>query len=102
MRSRKFKAGSIDVGYNGASGEPEAVGIGYWIGEKRLDGDSYVDLGHGIEGDGATLKVVPEKNENTSETIVNALDGGRDTFLIYIDKMYEETCIDFETEQKLC
>lgn len=40
MRPQPFKVASIELVYN-SSGEPDAVMISYFIGMKRLDGDSY-------------------------------------------------------------
>jgi len=102
LRPSKFKIGSIDVGYGGGDGEPDGVGVGYWIGQKRLAGDSYIGLWYDIKREGASLKVTPAKNDMTDETIVKALEGGRDNFLLYIDKTYEETCIDSETKARFC
>jgi hypothetical protein len=36
----------------GPLGEPDGVGIGYFIGMKRLDGDSYTDLWYDIKLNG--------------------------------------------------
>ena len=102
LRPSKFKIGSIDVGYGGGDGEPDGVAVGYWIGQKRLAGDSYIGLWYDIKREGASLKVTPAKNDMTDETIVKALEGGRDNFLLYIDKMYEKTCIDSETKARFC
>lgn len=51
-RSWESKAEEIGVGYNGAMGEPDSVFIGYWIGEKRLPDDSFMDVGYGMTPDG--------------------------------------------------
>lgn len=102
MRPNKFKVGSIDVGYNGESGDPEAVDIGYWIGLKRLDDNSYVDLGYEIKMDGEIISVIPPKNEYTTDTATNAMEMGRESFITYLDRMYKLTCIDAETYEKLC
>jgi hypothetical protein len=99
MRPGKFKFGSIDVGYNGASGDPEGVAIEYWIGMKRLEDDAFLDLGYMIERDGYSLKIIPP---GELETTARALEGGRDSFLLLIDKRYEQDCIDVETRAKLC
>jgi hypothetical protein len=102
MRPKKFKAGVIEVGYDGGSGDPDGVGIGYWIGMKRLEGDSFTDLWYDIKTEKGIVNATPRQNKNTSETIINAMELGRDNFLIYIDKMYIETCVDLDTKQKLC
>ncbi|MGZ9724260.1 hypothetical protein [Rhizobium miluonense] len=102
LRPTKFKFELNDVGYNGESGEPVGVGISYWIGAKRLKDDYYVDLFYDIEPDGANLKVVVPQTQFTQDTIIEALEGGRDSFLLYIDKMYTTECIAPETKAKLC
>lgn len=57
MRPKHFKAGSFEAGYNGATGRPEAVAIGYWLGTQRTPGDSYVDLGYEMTPDGTVRPV---------------------------------------------
>lgn len=86
MRPHKFKAGRFDVGYNGATGAPVSVGIGYWIGAKRLPDDAFVDLGYPMSADGRVM--TPPSEEATSA----ALEGGRETFLRAVDETYRETC----------
>jgi hypothetical protein len=102
MRPRRFKLGTIDVGYGGATGEPDGVGIGYFIGMKRLDGDSYTDLWYDIKLNGKEISVIVPKNPVTDDTPINSLEGGRDSFLLKIDQLYKDDCIDFETHAKLC
>lgn len=102
MRPKKFKVNSIDVGYSGGDGKPDGVSIGYWIGAKRLFGDRFTDLWYDVQSDGLHVIAMPTKNKYTSDTIVNALEAGRDAFLSYIDKMYRETCVDPETKDKTC
>jgi hypothetical protein len=92
----------MEVGYNGASGEPQTVAVAYWIGAKRLPADSFIDLYYEVQRNGDKLKVTEVRNEYITDTINNAVEGGRDSFLIYIDKMYADTCIDFDTKQRLC
>jgi len=102
MRPKKFKVGAIEVGYNGRSGDADGVGVGYWIGMKRLEGDSFTDLWYDIEIKESKARAIPRENNYTSETITNAIEFGRDKFLIYIDDMYAQTCMDTETKHKLC
>lgn len=102
LRPNRFKFGAFDIGYNGGSAEPETVSIAYWIGAKRLDGDDYVDLGYDVKREGGKLVITAPQNQYVSDTIINALEKGRTPFLIYIDAMYQETCIDSETKAKLC
>jgi hypothetical protein len=101
MRPKRFKLGTIEVGYNCGSGEPDAVMIGYFIGMKRLDGDEY-SFGYDIKRNGKEIELIVPKNPVTEDTIINASEGGRDTFLLNIDQFYKDTCIDFETHAKLC
>lgn len=101
MRPKRFKLAAIEVGYNGASGEPDAVVIGYFIGMKRLDGDSY-SIGYDIKLNSKEIQLSVPKNPATDDTPINALGGGRDLFLLKIDEFYKETCIDPNTNAKLC
>ena len=102
MRRKKFKIASFDIGYSGKDGKPDGVRIGYWIGEKRLSGDEFADLWYDIERNGAVIAALPRKNKWTTDTIVDALEGGRGAFLAYIDKMYLDTCVDPDTKGKTC
>jgi hypothetical protein len=95
MRPKEFKIGTFEVCYD-YTGKPVTVCIGYWIGAKRLDGDSFVDLGYDMTPDGK-VKPVPS-NEQTA----TALEGGRDTFLQYIDEDYKDTCHPDPDEQPDC
>jgi hypothetical protein len=101
MRPKQFKLAAIEVGYNGASGEPDAVMISYFIGMKRLDGDSY-SIGYDIKLNGKEIQLSIPKNPYTDDTPINALEVGRDSFLLKIDEFYKETCIDPDTNAKLC
>lgn len=102
MRPKRFKLAAIEVGYNGASGEPDVVMICYFIGMKRLDGDSYCDLMYQIKLNGKEIQLAAPKNPVTNDTMINALEGGRDSFLLKIDSSYKDTCIDPDTNAKLC
>lgn len=86
MRPSEFKTGSFDVGYNGADGEASGVYIGYWLGAKRLPGDSYVDLGYDMTPDGQVKPV------SSDEVMTTALEGGRDRFLQAVDEAYTLDC----------
>lgn len=101
MRPKRFKLAGIEVGYNGASGEPAGVMISYFIGMKRLDGDSY-SIGYDINLNGKEIQLIVPKNPLTDDTPMNALEGGRDSFLLKIDELYKDTCIDSDTNAKLC
>lgn len=104
LRPEKFKFVVSGVGYNGATGEPDYVVINYWLGAKRLPDDEYVDLGYEVKRVGPNLIVSMPGNPDAPEveTTGKALEAGRDSFLLYIDKSYEESCIDPETKAKLC
>jgi hypothetical protein len=77
MRPKRFRLGTIEVGYNCGSGEPDAVMIGYFIGMKRLEGDEY-SFGYDIKRNGKEIELIVPKNPVTEDTIINALEGGRD------------------------
>lgn len=87
MRPRQFRAGSFDVGYNGATGQAETVAIAYWIGAKRAPEDAYVDLCYPMSSNGQLLPVPAD------EALATALEGGRDAFLRAIDEAYRNDCI---------
>ena len=99
MRPKRFKLAAIEVGYNGASGEPEAVVIIFFIGMKRLDGYS---IGYDIKRNGKEIQLSVPKNPATDDTPINSLESGRDSFLLKIDEFYKEDCIDPDTNAKLC
>lgn len=86
MRPRRFRTGSIEIGYNGATGAAAVVAIGYWIGAKRLPGDSFVDLGYDMNADGSIKPVAPD------QLMLVALEDGRDLFLQAVDEVYESEC----------
>ncbi|MGH6838101.1 MAG: hypothetical protein ACREDT_04740 [Methylocella sp.] len=101
MRPKRFKLAAIQVGYNGASGEPDAVVISYFVGMKRLDGDSY-SIGYDIKLNGKEIQLSVPRIPATDDTPINALEGGRDSFLLKVDEFYKDTCIDPDTNAKLC
>lgn len=49
-RPAKFKyrapVGDDDIEYGGSTGQPEVVGITYWIGSKHGEGENYVDIAY--------------------------------------------------------
>lgn len=100
MRSQRFKVAAIEVVYN-SSGEPDAVMIRYFIGMKRLDGDSY-SFGYEIKRSGKDIRLNVPKYSNTDDSDINALEGGRDSFLLKIDELYKDSCIDPDTYAELC
>ena len=97
-----FKFAPGGVGYDGETGEPDGVGIGYWIGAKRMEQDTYIDLFYSVSRISGKLVVTAPKNEYTTNTAINALEGGRNSFSLYINRMYKEECIDAQTQSKLC
>ncbi|MCM2552708.1 hypothetical protein [Burkholderia glumae] len=100
-RPSRFKyrplAGDDDIGYSGATGEPGSVSITYWIGSKRGDGDSYVDLGYDMTPQG---QVIAPSGKTTPAIL--ALEGGKQSFLKWIDNAYDEDCRDMETNKLTC
>jgi hypothetical protein len=96
MRAKEFKVGDIGVSYGGATGEPSGVYIGYWLGNKRLQGDSYVDLGYEMTLDGR-IKPVEQDDVMTS-----ALERGRIPFLKAIDDAYTLNCRPDPAEKPDC
>jgi hypothetical protein len=86
MRPKQFKVGEIGVGYNGATGEPDGVYIGYWLGAKRLETDSYVDLGYEMTPEG---QVKPVRKD---DAMTSALEQGRTQFLHMVDEAYKLNC----------
>ena len=100
-RPAKFKyralAGDDDIGYDGATGEPSAVGITYWIGAKRGEGENYVDIGYDMTAQG---QVIAPTQKATPATL--ALEGGKQSFLKWLDQAYEEDCRDSETNKLTC
>ncbi|MGS1041728.1 hypothetical protein [Burkholderia glumae] len=100
-RPSRFKyrplAGSDDIGYSGATGEPSSVSITYWIGSKRGEGDSYVDLGYDMTPQG---QVIAPSGKTTPAIL--ALEGGKQSFLKWIDNAYDEDCRDMETNRLTC
>ncbi|MCJ2133299.1 transcriptional regulator [Methylobacterium sp. J-026] len=102
LRPTRFKVASIAPFWTGAGGAPAGVGIGYWIGSKRLEGDAYGNLSFNVRRDGGSLVVSVAEDDRAPRTIVTALERGRDAFVAYVDQMYQDTCIDTETREKFC
>jgi|HubBroStandDraft_2_1064218.scaffolds.fasta_scaffold433389_1 hypothetical protein len=103
MRPREFKVETIEVGYNCETGNPTYVGIGFWIGMKRLPDDVFLGLGYDVSTSEPGVKLsVPENPIPSVQSITEALDRGRDAFLSYIDDDYETNCVDEGTKRKFC
>lgn len=96
LRPHQFKVSEISIGYNGATGEPDVVTIGYWIGKKRRSDDAFVDLGYAVTKEGH-IKPVAE-----NEPTLVALEGGREVFLHEIDVIYATTCKPDPREKPSC
>ncbi|PFH11772.1 hypothetical protein BCF11_4230 [Collimonas sp. PA-H2] len=97
VRPRQFKVAKIDVGYNGATGKPDSVFIGYWIGRNRKEGDQFIDLGYPMTKNGA-IATIDLKDRPT----LTALEKGRESFLHEIDSIYSENCVQPGTTERLC
>lgn len=98
MRPKEFKVGAMEEAYNGATGEPDSVLIGYWLGAKRLPGDEFGNLGYDVSvSPGGKISLKP-----IAWPLQTALEAGRDAFLRAIDGEYRDECIDAETEEKMC
>jgi len=69
---------------------------------KRLDGDSNCDLEYDVKLNGKEIRLIVPKNPFTDDTAINALEGGRDSFLLKIDEFYKDTCLDPDTKAKFC
>ena len=103
MRPREFKVEMIEVGYACDTGIPNYVGIGFWIGLKRLPDDVFLGLGYDVSTSDDGIKLSVPKNPILSvQSITEALDRGRDAFLSYIDDDYDSTCVDEKTKRKSC
>jgi hypothetical protein len=97
MRPREFKFGAIEVGYNGATGLPDVVGVDYWLGLKSLPDDAYVNLGFDVQKTKSGFDIKP-----VGWPFSQALQKGRDAFLAAVDEEYEGECIDPETKRHTC
>jgi hypothetical protein len=73
------------------------VGITYWIGSKHGEGENYVDIGYDMTPQG---QVIAPTAKDTPATL--ALEGGKQSFLKWLDQAYEEDCRDLETNKLAC
>lgn len=100
LRPSKFKFGKFEAGYNGASGEPEAIAVDFWIGAKREPGDAFsIMFAVKSEGD---MVVVERPKPQAGGSSAEATILGRDGLLRFIDEEYRENCIDANSGEKLC
>ncbi len=97
LRPREFKFGNIGVGYNGATGAADSVGIDYWLGTKRLPNDALINLAYNVRETESGFAVTP-----FGWPFSQAMEKGSDAFLAAVDDEYEGQCIDQETHRKLC
>ena len=100
LRPKEFKVGDFGAAYNGATGEPDAVAIDFWIGAKREAGDAFSILFEVKDKEGKV--VVEDPKTKYGGTAAEATASGRDGLLLFIDEQYRENCIDNETDAKLC
>jgi hypothetical protein len=96
MRPREFKLSSIEVGYNGATGEPDAIVIFYWTGQMRLPGDRY-SAGYDVHRTGDQLVLTPEVDD-----VSQSIERGRQAFMEQMDSKYDLDCVDPDTHRKSC
>jgi hypothetical protein len=89
--------GEDDIGYNGATGEPDGVSLMYWIGSKRSPDDSYVDIGYSMTPQGQVI--APTVSDKPA---ILALEGGRQSFVKWVDEAYEQDCRDLQTNKFTC
>jgi len=101
MRPRAFKIGAFDIGYNGASGLADSVGVGYYIGLKRAPVDEFSAYFLVRRADGKiSLSLV--NNDSGFQTAAEAIEGGRDGLLRFVDEEYGRHCLDAQTRQPIC
>lgn len=96
MRPREFKVKEISPGY-GQNGNPHGMNVCYWIGQKRLDGDEYSNNGFRVEVKNGKIIATPDNDEGT-----DAIMGGRDALLRYVDQSYKMDCIDPQSGKRMC
>lgn len=101
MRPSAFKVGNFEVGYNGASGEPEGVSIDYYIGLKRSDVDQWTVL-FNVKRKNSFFSVSTPSNDTGIMLPSEAIEAGRDALLLFIDKEYKNRCIEYASGRKLC
>src|SRR5262249_6213933 len=99
LRPEQFKIGEFDIIYDQA-GEPVGVDIGYFIGLKRGKDDEFIDLAYNIAKYGGTIELVIRDHPASAPT--TAIEGGRRSFITYVDQVYKDTCIDRKSGAKLC
>lgn len=101
MRPKAFKVRTFDVGYNGATGAADSVGVGYFIGLKRTPGDQFSAFFLARRTDGK-LSLSVAKNDSGIQTAAEAIESGRDGLLRFIDEEYELNCLDAQSRRPLC
>ncbi|MBY6242804.1 hypothetical protein [Methylosinus sp. Sm6] len=102
MRPNEFKIGHFEVGYNGASGEPDGIIIGYYIGLKRSDVDEWTAF-FGVKRKASVFYVSVPSNDTGFMLPSEAIIEGRDTLLRFIDEEYKSRCTENGSGgRKLC
>lgn len=101
MRPRAFKIGTFDVGYNGATGAADSVGVGYFIGLKRATTDEFSAYFRVRRADGK-ISLSLANNHSGIQTAAEAIESGRDGLLHFIDEEYKFNCLDGQSRRPLC
>lgn len=94
----KFKVAKYDIFYTQA-GNPSLVGICYWLGDRRLEDELVCDLDYTMSSDYRT--VAPDTSDTAKEA-TKALQNGKATFVAFMQKAYNEQCVDPATGKKGC
>lgn len=99
MRPSGFKFGNFDVVYQGD--EPSGVTIDYYIGLKRSDVDQWTAFFE-VKRDGRHIIVSPVQHETGFSLPSDAIEAGRDALLRFVDDEYEQRCVEYGSNRKLC
>lgn len=95
-RPDRFKVSQLQVQYDAAGREPEAITIAYWIGQNRKMNDSYVDLSYTLNAKGQ-VQPVPR-----SALTLRALESGKASFVQQVDAIYAMACKPFPESKARC
>lgn len=101
LRPKEFKLAGFEMLYSN-DGKPSTVGVCYWVGAKRLEGDQYCDIAYELSADRNSFKpsVGAATPEEQRELTVSKVRRGRDAFLKEVDNRYKGECVD--GKKKLC
>ena len=99
LRPRQFKFSFDDsIGYSTTTGMPTTVGVSFYLGMKRLDGDQFgMGADVSVEGNQISLRF-----RDATGSAHEALLRGRDAFLTFVDQEYQSACIDGQTKRRMC